>query len=223
MADPVKIHIDIVSDVVCPWCIIGYRQLERALDELTDEVEAEIAWHPFELNRHMPPEGQDIGEHVREKYGATPEQSQGNRARLQALGEELGFPMHYAPGMRIYNTFKAHQLLHWAGEAHGASSQTALKLALFKAYFQDNRNVSDEDVLIDVAASTGLDSDEARMHINDPENEAAVRAHLDFWVDQGVSGVPAIIFERKFMVPGAQDSATFANVIRKVTAKKAAA
>lgn len=214
-----SLKIDIVSDVVCPWCIIGYKQLQKALDIVGDEVAPEITWHPFELNPQMVPEGEDITEHVARKYGASAEQSAANRSRLKDTGERLGFAFNHAPGMRIYNTFKAHQLLTWAGDTQGGEAQTRLKLALFAAYFQDNRDVSDEDVLLDVVADVGLDPEDARAVLNDPDNEAEVRAHLDHWIEQGISGVPAIIFDGKYLVPGAQEAETFVNVIRKVREK----
>lgn len=213
------LKIDIVSDVVCPWCIIGYKQLQKALEMVGDDVEPEITWHPFELNPQMVPEGEAISEHVARKYGASAEQSAANRQRLKDTGERLGFDFNYGPGMRIYNTFKAHQLLTWAGEAQGSEAQTRLKMALFTAYFQDNRDVSDEEVLLDVVAQTGLDPEAGREVLNDPDNEAAVRAHLDHWIEQGISGVPAIIFDGKYLVPGAQEAETFVNVIRKVREK----
>jgi predicted DsbA family dithiol-disulfide isomerase len=216
-AHPLK--IDIVSDVVCPWCIIGYKQLQKALDIVGDEVEPQITWHPFELNPQMAPEGENISEHVARKYGASPEQSAANRARLKDTGERLGFAFNHKPDMRIYNTFKAHQLLTWAGDTQGSEAQTRLKMALFAAYFQDNRDVSDEEVLLDVVSGVGLDADEGRAVLNDPDNEAEVRAHLDHWIEQGISGVPAIIFDGKYLVPGAQESETFVNVIRKVRDK----
>ncbi|WP_231562393.1 DsbA family oxidoreductase [Sphingomonas sp. 35-24ZXX] len=213
------LKIDIVSDVVCPWCIIGYKQLQKALEMVGDDVEPEITWHPFELNPQMVPEGEAISEHVARKYGASAEQSAANRQRLKDTGERLGFDFNYGPGMRIYNTFKAHQLLTWAGETQGGEAQTRLKMALFTAYFQDNRDVSDEEVLLDVVAQTGLDPEAGREVLNDPDNEAAVRAHLDHWIEQGISGVPAIIFDGKYLVPGAQEAETFVNVIRKVREK----
>lgn len=213
------LKIDIVSDVVCPWCIIGYKQLQKALEMVGDEVVPEITWHPFELNPQMVPEGEAISEHVARKYGASAEQGAANRQRLKDTGERLGFDFNYGPGMRIYNTFKAHQLLTWAGESQGSEAQTRLKMALFTAYFQDNRDVSDEEVLLDVVAQTGLDPEAGREVLNDPDNEAAVRAHLDHWIEQGISGVPAIIFDGKYLVPGAQEAETFVNVIRKVREK----
>ncbi len=213
------LKIDIVSDVVCPWCIIGYKQLQKALEMVGDDVVPEITWHPFELNPKMVPEGEAISEHVARKYGASAEQSAANRQRLKDTGERLGFAFEYGPGMRIYNTFKAHQLLTWAGETQGSEAQTRLKLALFTAYFQDNRDVSDEEVLLDIVGQTGLDPEDGREVLNDPDNEAAVRAHLDHWIEQGISGVPAIIFDGKYLVPGAQEAETFVNVIRKVREK----
>ncbi|WOE74981.1 DsbA family oxidoreductase [Alterisphingorhabdus coralli] len=217
-----KMRIDIVSDVVCPWCIIGYKQLENALEMVGDEVEAEIVWQPFELNPHMPPEGQDMAEHVAQKYGTTPEQSAKTRGHMMGLAEKLGFPFSNAPGKRIYNTFKAHQLLHWAGESFGSTLQTRLKLAFFEAYFQENQDVSDEDVLLRAVEGTGLDPDAARAVLNDLVQAERTREALNGWVERGVSGVPATILDGKYMVPGAQDAETFAQMIRKVIAKEAA-
>ena len=213
------LKIDIVSDVVCPWCIFGYKQLQKALEIVGDEVKPEITWHPFELNPQMVPEGEAISEHVARKYGASAEQSAANRQRLKDTGERLGFDFSYGPDMRIYNTFKAHQLLTWAGESQGSEAQTRLKMALFTAYFQDNRDVSDEEVLLEIVEEAGLDPEAGREVLNDPDNEAAVRAHLDHWIEQGISGVPAIIFDGKYLVPGAQEAETFVNVIRKVREK----
>lgn len=218
MAETVK--IDIISDVVCPWCIIGYQQLQRALARFGDEVKAEITWHPFELNPQMPETGQDLGDYMRSKYGTSPEQARANRARLKSMGDDLDFPFHFPENKMIFNSFKAHQLLHWAEETMGEESQTRLKLAFFKAYFQDNLDISDEDVLLDIVAQCGFDPDEGRGEINDPENEAATRAHIKFWQERGVTGVPAIIFEQDFMVPGAQSDDVFASVIAKIMKKK---
>lgn len=219
---PYNMRIDIVSDVVCPWCIIGFKQLESALEMVGDAVAAEIVWQPFELNPQMPPEGQDIAEHVAQKYGSTAEQSAKTREHIAGLGAGLGFAFSNAPGKRIYNTFQAHQLLHWAGDNFGGAAQTRLKMALFAAYFQENQDVSDEDVLIVAVERVGLDSDAARAVLNDPAQAERVRASLNSWIERGVSGVPATIIDGKYMVPGAQDAETFAQVIRKVIAKAAA-
>lgn len=216
-------RIDIVSDVVCPWCIIGYKQVEKALAMLDTPVEAETWWHPFELNTNMPPEGQDVAEHIQQKYGSTPEQSRANRQRLGEIGASLGFEFGKEPDRRIYNTFKAHKLLHIAGHEQGWRKQTQLKLALFEAYFQHNRDVSDEAVLLEVAQSVGLDRDACTAWLSDDALSQTVRAEQAYWLDQNITGVPAIIFDQKFMVPGAQSAETFADVIGKVLAKREAA
>jgi predicted DsbA family dithiol-disulfide isomerase len=208
MTDPVPLRVDIVSDVVCPWCIIGYKQVEKALGMVDVPVDAEYWWHPFELNTNMPPEGQDVAEHIAQKYGSTLEQSRANRQRLSEIGSALGFEFGHNEDRRIYNTFKAHKLLHIAGHEQGWRKQTELKLAFFTAYFQQGRNVSDDDVLLDVAESVGLN------------RHASVRSEQAHWIDQNITGVPAIIFDQRFMVPGAQSAETFAGVIGKVLAKR---
>jgi predicted DsbA family dithiol-disulfide isomerase len=223
MTQAVPLRIDIVSDVVCPWCIIGYKQVEKALTMLNTHIDAEFWWHPFELNTNMPREGQDVAEHIHQKYGSTAEQSKANRQRLGEIGASLGFEFGQQPDRRIYNTFKAHKLLHIAGHERGWRKQTALKLALFEAYFQHNRDVSDEAVLIDVAQSVGLGGDACKAWLADAALTQTVRAEQAHWLDQNITGVPAIIFDQKFMVPGAQSAETFADVIGKVLAERAAA
>jgi predicted DsbA family dithiol-disulfide isomerase len=219
----VPLRIDIVSDVVCPWCIIGLKQVEKALTLVGQDIAAETYWHPFELNPNMVPEGEDTAEHIARKYGSTPEQSRANRSRLSDIGNSVGFAFNYGEGMRIYNTFNAHKLLTIFGSERGWRAQTALKMALFTAYFQDRRDVSDIDVLCDIAETQGMDRDVALAWINDAALTTSVRAEMAHWIDQNITGVPAIIFDQKYMVPGAQSAETFADVINKVLTKRAAA
>ncbi len=214
------LRIDIVSDVVCPWCIIGYKQVEKALSMIDTPLAAEFWWHPFELNSKMGAQGQDIVEHIAEKYGATSEQSQGNRQRLADIGNSLGFAFSQAKGRRIYNTFAAHKLLTVTGHEQGWRKQTELKLALFKAYFQDDRDVSDEMVLLDIAEDVGLNRAACKAWIADETLTEQVRAEQAQWLDQNITGVPAIVFDQRFMVPGAQSAEVFADVINKVLAKR---
>jgi predicted DsbA family dithiol-disulfide isomerase len=223
MVGTVPLRIDIVSDVVCPWCIIGLKQVEKALTLVGQDISAETHWHPFELNPNMPPEGEDTGEHIARKYGSTPEQSRANRQRLSDIGDGLGFAFNYGDGMRIYNTFNAHKLLTIFGSERGWRAQTALKMALFNAYFQDRRDVSNTETLCDIAEAQGMDRAVALAWINDAALTASVRAEMAHWTDQNITGVPAIIFDQKYMVPGAQSAETFADVINKVLAKRAAA
>ncbi len=222
-AGAVPLRIDIVSDVVCPWCIIGLKQVEKALTLVGQDIAAETYWHPFELNPNMPPEGEDTAEHIARKYGSTPDQSRINRSRLSDIGNSVGFAFNYGDGMRIYNTFNAHKLLTIFGSERGWRAQTKLKMALFTAYFQDRRDVSDIDILCDIAEAQDMDRDVALAWINDVALTSSVRAEMAHWTDQNITGVPAIIFDQKYMVPGAQSAETFADVINKVLTKRAAA
>ncbi|WP_321324890.1 DsbA family oxidoreductase [uncultured Parasphingorhabdus sp.] len=219
MTETPVITVDIVSDVVCPWCIIGYKKLEKAMEQFEGQARFELSWHAFELNPSMPPEGQDIGEHMAQKYGATPEQSKANRDRLRSAGSALDFEFNHGEKMRMVNTFDAHRLLHWAGET---GKQTALKLALFKAHFTDGRNVSDRETLVEIATSVGLDQKRACDLLATDMFAAEVRAVEAEWQDRFITGVPAFIFNKKFMVPGAQEVDVFANIIENKLLKKAA-
>jgi predicted DsbA family dithiol-disulfide isomerase len=216
---PASITIDIVSDVVCPWCVIGYRQLERAVGIMADRVYVGVRWHPFQLAPTLPPEGQTTRDYVRERYGATPEQSRSNRAQITSLGATLGIDFRFDDDSRIYNTHRAHQLLAWAGEAGG---QTALKLALFEACFTAQLNVSDTDVLLAAAEAAGLNPDAARAVLEDRRYAAAVDAEIAHWQDQNITGVPAFIVNGGYMVPGAQDAETWVSVLERVIEKELA-
>ena len=209
MTEPLR--IDIVSDVVCPWCAVGYYQLQQAL--AAEGIAADIHWHPFELNSQMGPEGQDIVEHVAEKYGSTPEESKRARERLTAAGAEAGFTFHYADDMRIWNTFRAHRLLHWA-EDHGKVHD--LKLALFRAYFTDGKAVDDAEVLADLAADVGLDRDAALAVVTGDAFTDEVRALQHFWLSKGIRGVPAMVFDSKHLVTGARGADVYAQFLRQL-------
>ncbi len=209
MTEPLR--IDIVSDVMCPWCIIGYRQLLKALENT--KTEHEVHWHPFELNPKMPPEGQNVREHLAEKYGSTPEQSAQNRTNMTKIGSDLEFDFNFTDDSHMHNTFNTHQLLHWAGE-HGRKSD--LKLAMFSAHFTDGRNLSDDTVLADIASSIGLDHAEAHSVLADQRFADSVRQEQSFWIQQGISGVPAVIFDRKHLVTGAQGVDNFTNILKQL-------
>ncbi len=217
-ADVPTLQIDIVSDVMCPWCIVGYRQLERALNVVG--AGAFIRWHPFELNPEMPPEGQNLTEHIIEKYGSTPEQSAQNRAHLVGLGKELGIQFNFDADSRIVNTFAAHQLLGWA-QTQGL--QHPLKLALFDAHFREARDVSDVNVLAQVAASVGLDPAAAREILTSESQAAETRAHEAFWTSRGISGVPSMVFGGRYLLTGAQGTDTYAQMLVKVLEEQQAA
>lgn len=209
------LRIDIVSDVMCPWCIIGYRQLSQALDAAgTDH---EVHWHPFELNPQMPPEGQNTREHVMEKYGSTPEQSEQSRQHMKALADDLGFDFDWTADSRMHNTFNTHQLLHWAG-LQGRKHD--LKMALFSAHFTDQRNLSDDAVLADIAAEIGLDHAEAAAVLEDQRFANDVRSAEQFWQQQDITGVPAMVFDQKYLVTGAQGVDNYTSILSQLAEMK---
>ncbi|WP_226636402.1 DsbA family oxidoreductase [Brevundimonas poindexterae] len=221
-ASPRPLQIDFVSDVVCPWCVVGLGGLETALGALAAEgIAAEIHFQPFELNPDMAPEGENITEHIGRKYGATPEQSANNRAMIRDRAAEAwpddgkGFEMRMGPDSRIWNTFDAHRLLHWAGTV-GPAEQRALKEALFRAHFTDNRPLPDADVLTGAAEAAGLDRDEAARVLADGLYAAEVREAEALWHARGITGVPAVVVEGKYLISGGQPTAVFEEALRKI-------
>jgi predicted DsbA family dithiol-disulfide isomerase len=220
MAETSKsIRIDIVSDVVCPWCVIGFKQLGQALAQLGDEVDADLHWHPFELNPQMPSEGQDLREHLAQKYGTTAAQSHAARERLTGIAKSLGVEFRFYDGMRVRNTFRAHQLLHWAGEQ---GRQTDLELALFDSYFSREEDVDDLDVLVAAAGRAGLDEELARAVVADGRYADSVREEQQFWLGKGINAVPSFILDGRHLIPGAQDPEVFVAALRRLVSEKAA-
>jgi predicted DsbA family dithiol-disulfide isomerase len=212
------LKIDFVSDVVCPWCVVGLGGLEGALERLRGEgIEAEVTFHPFELNPGMAAEGENVGEHIARKYGSTPEQSAANRAMITERAAEAweGFEMRMGPDSRIWNTFDAHRLLHWAGTV-GADAQRALKEALFRAHFTENRSLADAGVLADAAAAAGLDRDKAARVLADDLYAAEVRAEEQLWRARGINAVPAVVVEGKYLISGGQPAAVFEEALRRI-------
>ncbi len=197
-----KLKLDIVSDVVCPWCIVGYLQWMKALERFP-ELELDLTWHPFEINPHMPEGGQNLRVHLKEKYGITTEQSVSSRKKLEALGQSLGFEFNYFDEMKMYNTFKAHQLLHWAKTL---DKQTELKLALFKSYFNKGEAIDEPDVLMRIAGRLGLEPSQAKEVLEDGRHAEVVRDGERFWLSQGVRGVPAVVVNDKHLLTGAREA-----------------
>ena len=212
---PTPLRIDFVSDVVCPWCAIGLASLEQALQRLQGEVEAEIHFQPFELNPQMPAEGEDAAEHLKRKYGMPDAQLAENRERIRARGAELG--VEFKSRERIYNTFDAHRLLHWA-ESEGR--QRELKHALLRAYFTEGRDVGNRDTLVEIATGVGLDAERARAILDSDEFAGEVRITEQFFTQAGISGVPAIVIERQHLISGGQPPEIFERALREIAAAK---
>lgn len=212
MTKPMK--IDFVSDVSCPWCIIGLRGVEEALERVGDLVAADIRFQPFELNPHMPAEGQNLVEHVAEKYGSTPEQFRERRAMIRDRAAALGFTIATASEEgRVYNTFDAHRLLHWAGLE---GRQKALKHALFEAYFTRGLNPGDHDVLAEAAEQAGLDREAAAEVLASGRYAEEVRTAERFWQAQGISAVPAVIINERYLISGGQPAEAFEQAFRRI-------
>lgn len=209
------LRIDIVSDIVCPWCVVGYRQLAEALKQT--HTAHEIHWHPFELNPDMPAEGQNLREHIMEKYGSSQQESDASRVRITEAGAEVGFEFNFTDDTRMHNTFKAHQLLHWAAD-YGLKHE--LKQALFAAHFTDNRNISDEEVLADIAEDVGLDREQALAVLPDQRYAEVVRTAEQQMQQQGIQSVPAVIFNQRHLVSGAQGVENFKSILNQLAAMK---
>ncbi|WP_298329177.1 DsbA family oxidoreductase [uncultured Dokdonia sp.] len=211
-----KLKIDIVSDVVCPWCTVGYKRLEKAISELGIEDQVEIEWQPFELNPQMPAEGQNVDEHITEKYGSTAAQQKESKQRLVDAGNELGFTFDYFDDMRIVNTFDAHVLLEYAKKF---DKQTALKMRLTASYFSERKDVSQREVLKQALLDVGLNAEEGMALLENEEARYEVRTQQGYWKNLGVNSVPTIVFNRKSAVTGAQPVDLFKKVLSELIAE----
>lgn len=213
------LRIDMVSDIVCPWCTIGYERLQTAINTLQHEqpaLKVDLCFQPFELNPQMPPIGQNVNEHIAQKYGSDDATTNDNRARIKALAAAEGLTFNTHSESRIYNTFLAHKLLHKAQEL---GTQQSLKLALFEAYFGQGKNISEPQVLIDIAVEHGFTPALAQQVIDDDAIAQAVREQQQLYTQMGVSAVPTYVFNQQFTVSGAQDAPTLANVLRDILNK----
>ena len=213
MTKPLK--IDFVSDVACPWCAVGLASLDRALERLGGEVAVELHFQPFELNPQMGPEGEDIDEHLTRKYGGTPAQFDAARAAIRERGAAVGFA--FGQRTRIWNTFDAHRLLHWAG-LEGPERQHALKLALLRAYHGEGRNPADPAVLVSAAEAAGLDPARAARIVAGDEFAAEVRAEEQRWLALGIHSVPAIVIDDRHLIEGGQPPEVFERALRQLAA-----
>ena len=210
------VKIDFVSDVSCPWCAVGLSSLEVALGRLQGEVQAQIHFQPFELNPHMVSEGEDTTEHLAKKYGSTPDQATAIRKTITERGAEVGFTFNLDKRSRIYNTFDAHRLLHWA-QLEG--KQHPLKKALLAAYFTHGKNPSDHAVLLAAAESAGLDVQGAKDVLHSDAFAQAVRTQEEFYTGNGIHSVPAVIVNERHLISGGQPPDVFEQAIRQIAAE----
>lgn len=215
----VALRIDFVSDISCPWCAIGLNSLTQALERVAPDIKAELHFQPFELNPHMPPGGQDIGEHIFEKYGSPPDKQVKAREAIRERGAEVGFVFSMNARDRIYNTFDAHRLLHWADSEGAPGQQEALKRALFAAYFTRGESPESHEVLCRVAGETGLDVERARAVLASQEYAEQVREAEQEYLDAGIQSVPAIIINRRHLISGGQPVDVFERSLRQLARK----
>jgi predicted DsbA family dithiol-disulfide isomerase len=206
--------IDFVSDVACPWCAVGLFSLEEALRRIGPELQVELQFQPFELNPQLPSEGEDAAEHLARKYGASPEQLAATRATLRQRGAEVGFTFGERP--RVWNTFDAHRLLHWAGLQ---GKQRELKHALLAAYHTHARNPGAQDVLLQLCADVGLDTQRAAAILAGDEYADEVRAAERHWQQQGISAVPSVVIDGRHLIQGGQPPEAFERALRKLAAQ----
>ena len=184
-------------------------------------MQANLHFQPFELNPQMPAGGQDITEHIAQKYGSTPEQQAANREAIRQRGESVGFTFRKEGRGRIYNTFNAHRLLHWA-ELQDSAKQHALKKALLGAYFTDGKSPEDKEVLVAAAASAGLDAGEARRILDGDDYAAEVKEREQFYLANGIHAVPAVIINERHLIQGGQPAEVFEQALRQIATEKSA-
>lgn len=210
-----SLKIDFVSDISCPWCAIGLAALEQALDKLRGEVSVQMHFQPFELNPQMPAGGQDITEHLTQKYGSTAQQQAQIRDTIRQRGADVGFAFNPSGRGRIYNTFDAHRLLHWAGLV-SPTAQLGLKKALLVACHRDSQAMESPEVLLAAAAQAGLDVTRASQVLASDEFSAEVRAAQAFYSNQGIHSVPAVIINDRHLISGGQPAAVFEQALRQI-------
>ena len=218
-----SLKIDFVSDVTCPWCAVGLGALEQALHNLQDTVSVDLHFQPFELNPHMVPEGQAASEHLSQKYGSTPAQQAQIRETIRQRGAEVGFTFKSEGRGRVWNTFDAHRLLHWAEVEGEPGQQYALKKALLQACHRRAENMSSPEVLLASVGSVGLDSDRAQAILASDEFAAEVREREQFFQRAGIHSVPAVIINERHLISGGQPVEVFDQALRKIAADSAQA
>ncbi|MGV3554300.1 MAG: DsbA family oxidoreductase [Croceibacterium sp.] len=220
-----KVSVEIWSDVMCPWCAIGYAQFTAAVAQLDGEIEVEARWMPFELNPDLPPEGVSQADHLARVYGRTAEELAEMSRAMLARAEAVGFPMtdsgpDGAPAM-MWNTFEAHKLLRWALASQGPEAQTRLKCALFEAHFRDHRRIGEREVLLDIAAEQGFDRASVAESLDEEALAIATRLEEKRGLEAGINSVPSFVFAARYLVPGAQEPEVFATAIRKIAERAA--
>lgn len=211
------VRIDVVSDVVCPWCYLGKARLEEAL-RLVPEIHADVHWHPFQLDPTIPPEGMDRDAYMRRKFGDL-DRLRGAHQRLEEAGREAGIAYRFDAQKRAANTLDAHRLVRWAGES---GKEAWMVDRLFRLYFTEGADVGDRGVLADAAAEAGMDRTDIEARLASDRDRAAVQAEIAMWQRAGITGVPCFVLDRRYAVMGAQEPEAIADALRQVAEGEAA-
>jgi predicted DsbA family dithiol-disulfide isomerase len=212
----IPVKIDIVSDIACPWCAIGYARLEEAMQQLKDEMSFAVEWHAFELNPDPAGDGQPILQALSQKYGRSVEEMEQTQAQMQTIAEGLGLNFSALQERHTRNTFDAHRLVKWAGEE---GKQTEMKKALFEAYFGKDAVITDPQVLVSLVENIGLDGETARKILESDQYVQTVREDEAKWQKAGISSVPAFIINDQYLISGAQEPETLVQAFKDITAK----
>ena len=221
MTDKPRITVDVWSDVMCPWCALGYTQFAKTVSLLKEEIAIEVRWMPFELNPHLPPEGRSQAQHLADNYGRSLQEVEQMRAQMAETAERVGFSMEYAgegeaPEAMMWNTFEAHKLARWVLAEAGPEAQTLIEMALFRAHFQQRRNVGDREVLLGIAESEGFDRAKAAEALDDEALALAVRLEEQRGREAGINSVPSFVVNGRYIVQGAREPEDYVNMLRKV-------
>ncbi len=208
-----NIQIDIVSDIACPWCAIGYARLERAMKTLGAEYEFTVQWHAFELDPEHSGKGEPILPALVRKYGGSEEEMRANQARMKAVAKDLGLNFEKLQERLTCNTFDAHRLVKWAKEQ---GKQTAMKQTLFEAYFGQAMDVADLNTLLSCVDAVGLDQAKAKEILESDLYVDEVREDEATYQQMGITSVPAYIINNKYLIPGAQESDAFVQALEEI-------
>lgn len=213
---PNVLEISIVSDVVCPWCVVGKGNFDQALALLEQEnsdIEVLINWLPFQLNPNMATEGENINDHLIHKYGLDEKQLEVNKSRLVEAGKAVGFDFNFNQRSRIYNTYKAHLMMTWASLLDNKTAENALNKALFLAYFSQGKDISNDQILLTLVAEVGLSAEVASEVLKGGELQQTVKAELDSNLKKvqqwGVQSVPTFIINQQYSISGGQPASVF--------------
>ena len=211
-----KLRIDIVSDVVCPWCVIGFLNLQKAMTQLSPKVEFEINWKPYELHPEIPENGYDKKLYMQQRFGDLSGKASPYK-QIEKIGKSLGFDFNFSKSERIPNTFNAHRLL-WKAREFGI--QTELSEALFKCYFTEGKDIGSKEVLLEVATKVGMDFKTIQLFLDSKEGGKETADEEMSFIEKSIGAVPTYFINEKYIIQGGQEPETFVSFLNKILIKE---